>query len=181
VPSTLCDTLNTATSSPLKGMIRRPSAENPDAVIADSALTRSIRHSIQDARGGLAAYVGQGERADMDAMYLKLVAFWTAVRDAFPDAWGKPPEDSRLMHSAGIAAMGLLMDQILSRLNPHDDAYETCLTSLTRIAPACRWTEGRWETIDRQWNDIQCTSRDIKALSKVLLTLDRAALRRVAA
>ncbi len=85
------------------------------------------------------------------------------------------------MHSAGIAAMGLLMDQILSRLNPQDDAYEACITSLMRIAPACRWTEGRWETIDRQWNDIQCTSRDIKALSKVLLTLDRAALRRVAA
>lgn len=181
VPSALCDILNTAEASPLRGLVKRPSSDNPNAVIADSALIRSIKRSIQDPRGGLAAHVAAGEQADMDEMFLKLVAFWTAARDAFPEAWGKQAESSRLMHSAGIEAMGLLMDQILSRLNPKDDAYEACRSALTQIAPACRWTEGRWETIDRDWNDIQCTPRDIKALSKVLLTLERAALRRAAA
>ena len=44
-----------------------------------------------------------------------LVLYWSAVRDTFPEAWGKPPTESRLMHSAGIRAMGALMDQIMLR------------------------------------------------------------------
>ena len=40
------------------------------------------------------------------------------MRDTFPDAWGKPAEQSRLMHGAGIRAMGRLMDRIMSALDP---------------------------------------------------------------
>ena len=53
--------------------------------------------------------------SDPDAMYRTIVLYWSAVRDTFPDAWGKPPSESRLMHSAGIRAMAVLMDQIMLR------------------------------------------------------------------
>jgi len=181
VPSALCNTLNTAPESPLRGLVRRSSSEGPLAVITDSALLKSIQRSIQDPRGGLAPYVGSNGQADMDEMFRRLIAYWSAVRDVFPHAWGKTAEKSRLMHAAGIEAMGLLMDQICGRLSSRDDVYAASRAILEQIAPACRWTSGRWEMMDRDWNDVQCTSRDIKALSKVLLTLERAAFHRTAA
>jgi hypothetical protein len=34
------------------------------------------------------------------------------VKDAFPEAWGKPSSQSRLVHGVGIKAMGIIMDRI---------------------------------------------------------------------
>jgi hypothetical protein len=45
---------------------------------------------------------------------------------------------------------------------------------LTRIAPHCRWTDGRWTDIGRNWNDIQSVGRDIRQLSDQLARLDHA-------
>jgi hypothetical protein len=45
-------------------------------------------------------------------MYRVLCAFWCAVRDTFSDASGRRPTESRVMHSAGIEAMGFLMDRV---------------------------------------------------------------------
>ena len=45
------------------------------------------------------------------------MAYWTAVKKVFPDAWGKPPEKSRLMHGAGVRAMGRLMDRIMPAID----------------------------------------------------------------
>src|SRR5262249_32792820 len=115
VPSALCAALNASPESPFCGLIRRPSLEAPGAVVLDSGVTRMIRRSIQDPRGALAAHAAPDGSADLDAMYRLMVAYWTAVRDVFPDAWGFPPERSRLMHSAGIEAMGVLMDQVMTR------------------------------------------------------------------
>jgi DGQHR domain-containing protein len=181
VPSALCNILNSATESPFHGLIRRPSTEGSNAVVTDSALLKTIRRSIQDPRGALALYVTPDGHADLDQMFRILVAFWSAVRDVYPSAWGLPAERSRLMHAAGIEAMGVLMDQILSRLMPNDDPYVCSRSTLQLIAPSCRWTSGRWDAIDRAWNDIQCTSKDIRALSNYLLSLERDAFRKVAA
>ncbi|HEY3776831.1 MAG TPA: DGQHR domain-containing protein DpdB [Rhizomicrobium sp.] len=181
VPSALINILNSAPDSPFCNLIRRPSCEGAQAVVTDSALLKAVRRSIQDPRGALAIHVSPDGRADLDQMFGVLVAFWSAVRDAFPNAWGLPAERSRLMHAAGIEAMGVLMDQVLSRLLPNDDVCATAQTTLRAIAPACRWTSGRWDAIDRAWNDIQCTPRDIRLLSNHLLSLERGVFRKAAA
>ncbi|HEY1615847.1 MAG TPA: DGQHR domain-containing protein DpdB [Rhizomicrobium sp.] len=173
VPSELVNRLRTSPDSPFQCFIRRPSDESPTAVVTDSALIKAIRNSINSALGSLAPYKATGDQpADVDAMYKVLVAYWGAVRNVFPEAWGRPPTESRLMHSAGIEAMSLLMDRIMSRAAPGADLDSHAREALTRIAPHCRWTGGRWQELQRDWNEIQNIGRDIKLLSGYLARLD---------
>ncbi len=174
-PSYLCGVLNDHPDSPFHGLIRRASTVGDGAVVTDSSLVRAIRNSIAHPRGALAAHVTPDGKTDMAAAFQTLVTFWGAVRDVFPDAWGLPADRSRLMHSAGIEAMGVLMDQIMGRLASTDNALKV-RTSLERIALECRWTHGRWATIDREWNDIQSTPHDVRLLANLLVSLDRGAL-----
>lgn len=172
VPSALCDVLNRSDGSPFRRLIRRPSGHDPDAVITDSGLVNVMRRSLQDPRGALAALVAPDGTADLNSMYETMVGYWSAVRDVFPRAWGRPPDESRLMHTAGIGAMGVLMDQILAR-SSGGSAYDASLPTLKALEPRCHWTSGRWETLDREWNDIQSTTRDIRLLSNHLVALER--------
>ena len=173
VPSELVNRLGTSSDSPFKGLIRRPSDESTSAVVTDSALIKAIRNSINSALGSLAPYKAiEGQPADVDAMYRTLVGYWTAVRAVFPEAWGRPPTESRLMHSAGIEAMSLLMDRIMSRAAPGTNLELHATEALTRIAPHCCWINGRWQDLQRDWNEIQNIGRDIKLLSGHLARLD---------
>jgi DGQHR domain-containing protein len=175
IPSELVNRLNTATDSPFRGLIRRPSDENQDAMITDTGLIKVIRSSIKSPLGALAPYKASPTRtADHAAMYRILVAFWGAVREVFGEAWGLPPTESRLMHSAGIEAMGVLMDRVMSRASSSSDLRKHATETLLRIAPHCHWTSGRWPDLDRDWNEIQNVSRDIRLLSDHLARLDHA-------
>ena len=173
IPSELVSRLNTLPDSPFRGLIRRPSEDSPKAVITDSALIKVLRNSMSSPLGALAPYKASLSRpADFAAMYRVLIAFWSGVREVFPEAWGRPPAESRLMHSAGIEAMGFLMDRVMSRISGNGDLRRHASESLARIAPQCHWTSGRWPDIDRDWNDIQNVSRDIRLLSDQLARLD---------
>ena len=173
IPSELVNLLQTSSDSPFRGLIKRVSEDLKTAVVTDSALIKSIRNSTNSALGALAPYKAVGDiPADVDAMYKVLVAYWTAVSNVFPEAWGRPPTESRLMHSAGLEAMSLLMDRIMSRAAPGTDLQIHATEALTRIAPHCRWTTGRWSELRREWNEIQNTGRDIKLLSGHLARLD---------
>jgi DGQHR domain-containing protein len=173
IPSELVNLLQSSPDSPFQGLIRRLSEDSATAVVTDSALIKAIRNSINSALGSLAPYKATGDcPADVDAMYKALVAYWSAVRSVFPEAWGRPSTESRLMHSAGIEAMSLLMDRIMSRAAPGTDLQLHATEALTRIAPHCRWTSGRWPELQREWNEIQNIGRDIKLLSSHLARLD---------
>jgi DGQHR domain-containing protein len=180
VPSMLCNILNTSLDSPFYGLVKRPSSAVKDGVVLDSVLIKMMKRSIQDPRGALAMHVSSDGGSDIDEMYKVLVAYWSAVRHVFSYAWGKPPDQSRLMHAAGIEAMGVLMDQILNRSDTADNARTYCEKILKKIEPACRWTSGRWELLDRAWNDIQYTPKDVRALSNFLLSQERQVIRVVA-
>lgn len=174
IPSLLVHRLQSSPDSPFKGLIRRLSEDQPDAVVIDSALIKAIRLSIGGALGALAPLKAHGDApADVDGMYRILVAYWSAAKAAFPEAWGRPTTDSRLMHSAGIEAMSLLMDRIMARAAPGTDLQAHAYEALSRIAPHCRWTSGRWAELQRDWNEIQNLPRDIKLLSSHLARLDR--------
>ena len=78
------------------------------------------------------------------------------------------------MHSAGIQAMGSLMDRVMARLPAGEDPYQHAFASLSRIAPHCRWTSGRWAGMDRDWDDLQNVGKDVRMLADQLMRLDHA-------
>lgn len=173
IPSELCTLLNRDAKSPFYKIIRRESdAQNERGIVVDSAILESIKCSLRPPMGALSQYKNTLS-SDPDAMYQTLVMYWSAVRDTFPDAWGKPPTTSRLMHSAGIKAMGSLMDQIMLRADSTAHPDTEIRSSLSRIAPYCKWTHGVWEGLNWRWNEIQSTTQHISRLSEHLIRLDR--------
>src|SRR5581483_5403428 len=180
VPSELCAVLNRDPKSPFHQLIKRISdPKNEKAVITDTAVITMIRNSINNPLGALSPYKNTGrDGADVETMYGVLTTFWSAVRDVFPEAWGRDPRQSRLTHSAGIEAMGVLMDRIYARLGPGDDDYKVVRKELERVATACRWTKGTWESLGVAWNEIQSTPRDIKKLQDALVRAYTSATRR---
>lgn len=171
IPSELCNLLNRDLNSPFFKLIKRVSDKGgTTSVITDTAVVTMIKNSINNPLGALAPYKATGrEGADVESMYKVLITFWSAVKDAFPDAWGKDPRHSRLMHSAGIAAMGLLMDRVYARLSGAEEDVKTVRKELDKVAPYCRWTKGTWESIGLAWNEIQSTPRDIKRLQDAVV------------
>jgi DGQHR domain-containing protein len=172
IPSALCTALNESRDSPFFGLIRRPSTAGRGGVIVDSSLTKVMRRSIQDPRGALAAHVSPDGSSDVDSMFKDMVTYWSAVRDVFKEAWGLTPDRSRLMHSAGIESMGVLMDQVMTT-GDRSDVGNKARDILARLAPHCCWTSGTWQKIGRRWDDIQSTPRDVKLLSTLLIALER--------
>ncbi len=170
LPSALCAGLSDHPDSPLRGLVKRESQSGGSgAVVMDTALTTTIAANLK-VGGALGAY---DPDTGLDAAFQALCLYWSAVRDVFPEAWGRPPNESRLMHSAGIQAMGALMDPIWTRADASENPAGEVAAALARLAPKCRWTEGRWEGLDWAWDDIQATSKHIKGLSEHLLRLDR--------
>ena len=173
LPSELCNLLNKDPKSPFYKLIRRESnAQSEDGIVVDSAILESIKKNLRPPMGALSQYKGS-TYSDSDAMYQTLIIYWSTVRDTFPAAWGKPPTQSRLMHSAGIKVMGTLMDQIMLRADSAANPESEIRNSLARIAPYCRWTEGVWESLNWNWNEIQSTTQHIARLSEYLIRLDR--------
>lgn len=171
LPSEICNLLNRDPKSPFFGLIKRSSDKGKySSVITDTAVIVMIKNSMTNSLGALASYKAAGrEGNDVEAMYLVLKTFWTAVKETFPDAWGKDPRQSRLMHSVGIIAMGVLMDRIYARLSDISPDVKTIRKELDRVAPYCHWTKGTWDNMGLAWNEIQNTTRDIKKLQDALV------------
>ena len=184
IPSELCNILNRDPKSPFHKLIRRVSdgEGNSSAVVIDTALVNMMKNSINN-YGALALYKNTtvDGTADVESMYRLLCVYWSAVKVVFPEAWGLRPQESRLMHSVGIQAMGILMDRIMPRMHQTKSVSEEVEASLKRIAPYCCWTDGTWDALGLAWNDIQNTPRHIKALAEYLVQLDFAASQKQAA
>jgi len=161
IPSAICELLNSNEHSPFYQLIRRASISGESkkhAIISDASIITIVQESISSPSGCLFPYrnLATGE-TDFDGIWKILVAYWTAVQSTFPEAWGKPPTKSRLMHGAGLRAMGRLMDRVMS-------------SELKVIVPVCRWTSGRWDELDDlPWNELQNVPRHIRMLSSFLI------------
>ena len=169
-PARLIEHLNYDVDSPLNGLIHTPTT--PGGIIKDNSVLRMVENSLSD--GALYRFrdptTGEG---DAQAILALLKDYWTAVREAFPEAWGQPPRRSRLMHGVGVVSMGFVMDAIVDRHRvygvPTLDQFQADLAPLT---DACRWTSGSWSfgpAHQRRWNDLQNTPRDIQLLTNYLL------------
>lgn len=174
VPSQLCEILNRDPRSPFYQIIRRMSDQGKTpAVITDTAVINMIKHSLGNPLGALSPYktAGRDGAVDLDTMYRILVTFWTAVKQVFGDAWGLDARNSRLMHSAGIEAMGVLMDRIYGRMSAGAGDAKAVKRELLKVAPHCHWIKGSWESLGIAWNEIQSTPRDIKKLQDALVQI----------
>lgn len=175
LPSALVDVLNHDPESPMRGMIRRVSASRDDraaAVISDTPLVAALEESLTTPSGCLYSYrnlaTGETDTAEIrDVLFL----YWRAVKATFPEAWGLSPRQSRLMHGAGIRAMGRVMDHVMRGVDPRaSGAEQRVMRALEPLKPACRWTEGRWEDLDNlAWDQVQNLSRHVKLLGSVLI------------
>lgn len=179
IPSEICNLLNSDPESPFYRMIRRSSDNDLSGVtIVDTSLINVMKRSIKHPLGALSPFkAGNGGAPDIDGIYRTMILFWNAVKEVFHEAWQKPPTESRLTHSAGIEAMGYLMDRIMTRVSGVLDAQKQIRDSLIRIAPFCAWTEGVWEPAGLDWNEIQNTPRHIKMLADLLIQYDYKGIR----
>jgi DGQHR domain-containing protein len=175
IPSAVCDLLNTDSSSPFYQMIRRTSSNSEaraKAVISDTSVIKFIQESLLSPSGCLFPYrnIATGE-TDFDGIWKILILYWTAVKQAFPEAWGKSPTTSRLMHGAGLRSMGRLMDRVMSSIDPSSShALSEVKQELRVVVPVCRWTSGIWEELgDMPWNEVQNVPRHIRVLSSLLI------------
>lgn len=175
IPSAICELLNSNEHSPFYQLIRRSSLSadsKKSAIISDASIISIVQESISSPSGCLFPYrnLATGE-TDFDGIWKILVAYWTAVKSTFPEAWGKSPAKSRLMHGAGLRAMGRLMDRIMSSVDPQSPhAIAHVKHELAVIAPVCHWMNGRWSELgDLQWNEVQNVPRHIRMLSSFLI------------
>lgn len=144
------------------------------AVIKDTSLMAALEDSLSD---GVLFDLERG-KAGVDAMVTLVGDFWAAVAATWPEAWAKPPKDSRLSHGAGVRALSLLMDSACRFLEQEGKATPTRADferELTHVKDAAAWTSGAWEfpTGSRAWNDVQNTPKEVAALSAHLLAVYR--------
>jgi DGQHR domain-containing protein len=174
-PAALCDLLNRDPESPFQGLIRRTSQDadtRGNAVVTDTAVVKMLQESFSSPTGCLFPYrnIASGE-TDFTAVRKLLLLYWKAVKDTFPEAWGRPPTRSRLMHGAGICAMGRLMDKVMGSIDLRSPrASQLVRAELLSIKPICRWTAGHWEELGGlAWNEVQNTPQHLRLLSSVLI------------
>ncbi len=179
IPSRIVNWLNQEPDSPFFGLIKRASSNIQDAkkqkpVITDSALLDAIKNSLYHERGCLARHRNPlTNQIDVQGIALTLTCFWTAVKNTFPEAWGKTPKNSRLMHSVGLHAMSVLMDDIMATIDAREkNSVQKVETQLQLIKNDCAWTkdDGEWAP-GWDWNAFQATPSDMKRLTGHILNI----------
>lgn len=168
--------LNNREDSSLRGLVNQHT--NPEGVIKDTALQRLIMNSYND--GAIREFLVSAEVKEKS---LSLISnFFAAVQDTFPEAWEEQtPRTSRLVHGAGIQALGYVMEVIYGWEGSVDqEAFAKHLQSLT---PVVAWTKGSWsfsESDVRPWNKIQNLNRDVIQLADFLIRNLKASRKRAA-
>lgn len=169
-PSYLLNRLNQDADSPLRQRIRTPTMD--EGIIKDNSVLKMLENSLSD--GALYRFrdarTGTG---DIEAMLSMLKNFWSAAAEVFADAWELPPKRSRLTHGAGFVSLGFVMDAIADRHGrkgvPQRKQFHADLEPLVDV---CRWTDGYWDFgpgVQRRWNEVQNTTKDIQMLANYLL------------
>ncbi|UEM07112.1 DGQHR domain-containing protein (plasmid) [Skermanella rosea] len=165
--------LNYREDSSLRGQIKQHT--NPQGEISDTAIQRVIMNSLND--GVMREFIREpdGERRCFDLVN----NFYRAVQIVFSGDWrDHKPRTSRLVHGAGISAMGYVMEHlaILDGARKWDEfaAGMGCLQGRTA------WSSGEWRFADddvRHWKAIQNLNKDIVTLAHYLQAIVRADMR----
>ena len=157
--------------SPFFGEIRQHT--NPSGSISSTAVQKIVMNSRS--HGALREFA---HREDFEEKALEFMNnFFGAMVDLFPEAWiDKTPRNSRLKHSAGIISLGFVMEMAYSKFGAQSRIEFREVLECLRQTNVCAWTEGTWYfdiTDVRQWDRIQNTQPDIRALSNHLVKIVR--------
>lgn len=170
----LASRLNYDSSSSLKGLIHQHT--NPSGIISDTAIQKVIMNSIHD--GILREFMRNPDGPDKS--FCLISDYYRAVSLVFREAWsGHKPKNSRLVHGAGIVAMGYVMEVLA--LSQGARTWEDFQKGLAPLVEKTAWIEGTWDFApgdQRAWNSIQNTPADIMTLAHYLMRLMRESLRR---
>jgi len=165
--------LNFDEGSSLRGLILQHT--NPNGMIRDTAIQRVLMNSLSD--GVMRELVREpgGERK-----CLSLVSnYFRAVQKTFPEDWfGHKPATSRLVHGAGIQAMGHVME-VLALLDGARKADEFAV-GLQALRGRTAWRSGNWDFGGgdvRHWKAVQNLNRDVVSLAHHLISIVRADIR----
>lgn len=174
IPSRITECLNFDPKSPFYGLIQKVSTQNDEKskpIIAHNSIINVLKNSLNNTGGCLFPYVNiNGEESDIDTILKIIYLYWGCVKKVFHEEWGKPTNQGRLMHGTGLYAVGALMDNIMRNINPNDKKIENRITKeLTKLKPYCNWSNGRWEELELEWNDIQNIPKHKKMLSAYLI------------
>lgn len=165
--------LNYDESSSLHGLVYQHT--NPSGVIRDTALQKVIMNSTSD--GAIRQFVEDETYVPKSFSFIS--EFFWAVRTTFGPEWeGMSPKTSRLLHGAGIIALGYVMELLHARTGALSRAEFS--KGLALLQGRTAWTAGRWhlsDDDDRAWNGIQNTPRDIDVLANYLVRELKRALR----
>jgi hypothetical protein len=169
----LASRLNYDPSSSLRGMIQQHT--NPSGIINDNAIQKVVMNSLHD---GILREFMRDPRGPEKSFQL-ISEFYRAVSLVFRDAWdGHKPKTSRLVHGAGIVAMGYVMEFLA--LNLGSRTWEDFQKGLAPIVGKTAWTSGTWEfgpDDQRIWNSIQNTPSHASVLAHYLMRTMRDSLR----
>jgi hypothetical protein len=74
------------------------------------------------------------------------------------------------MHSAGLLAMGKLMDRAMSAATVDARLDQRLRRELAKLKPKCRWTGGTWEELSGglAWNELQNVPSHVRMLTEFL-------------
>lgn len=164
--------LNFENCSSLKGMIKQHTC--PDGVIVDTIMQKLLMESLSD--GMLRELINQ---KNGEAKCVHFVSeFFAAVQRVFPKDWhGHTPKTSRLLHGAGIQALGDVMEILAARTGAK--TADEFAEGLKCLEDKAKWTAGEWELGGevRKWNSLQNVNRDVALLKHYLVGVVKADLR----
>jgi len=165
----LTETLNFDETSSLHGQIKMQT--HLAGLLKDTAIQKVIMNS--EAAGAIQVLMTRKD--GLKDSHALLSNFFEAVQKVFPTAWaGQKPASSRLVHGAGIVAMGFVMDEIYAK--SHSITTASFVEGLKPLIGETAWTEGHWTYSDGErvaWNRVEVTSRHVQQLAEHLVTLIR--------
>lgn len=165
----ITERLNFDEGSSLRGFIKMQT--NPTGIVKDTVVQKAIMNS--EAAGAIQVVMHQKHGSDKAA---ELVSnFFHAVRETFPQDWeGHKPTTSRLVHGAGIVAMGYVMDEVYARNKSMSIA--SFKKGLEPLVGKTAWTKGSWKFSKDQiipWDHVEFTPRQYLQLAEHLVATIR--------
>ena len=102
------------------------------AVVTDTALVEAIKRNLKPPLGALSQYRAQRRRQRCRRHARTLVLYWSAVRNTFPEAWGRPPTREP------AHALGRHPGHGRAHGPDHAAGRHRCLTPEAEVATRCR-------------------------------------------
>lgn len=156
----------------LKGRIKQHTM--PEGMIADTVVQKVIMESLTN---GVLRETIKGARG-LERSVRLVSNFFEAVKQVFAADWhGHTPATSRLLHGAGIQAMGDVMEVLAARADAR--SVEAFRDGLDCLRGKTAWTSGEWNFNGevRRWKSLQNINRDVALLKHYLVGLVKADLR----